>query len=97
MIKFMKPIFFKMGILGCVLLIALNSCEVETIEPAKPLPETEEPTSEKPAPEEPEKPAPPEKNDTLEMIGTGSGNLVIKDVEGKKYSIKPGTYSSFHL
>jgi len=93
----MKPLFFKMGILGCVLLIALNSCEVEIIEPAKPLPENEDPTSEKPAPEEPEKPTSPEKTDTLELIGNGSGNLIIKDVEGKKYSIKPGTYSGFHL
>src|SRR5690606_19606436 len=30
-------------------------------------------------------------------IGNGSGSLVIKGVEGKKYSIKPGTYSSFHF
>src|SRR5690606_13576057 len=33
----------------------------------------------------------------FEEIGKGSGNLIIKNVEGKKYSVKPGIYSNFHL
>lgn len=83
-----------MGILGFVLLFTLNSCEVEKIEPVNPLPETEEPSLEKPAPEEQEESTPTGK---LEVIGNGSGSLVIKNVEGKNYSITPGTYSSIQL
>jgi len=88
----------KMGIFSCLILFSLYSCEVEKIEPANPLPDTEQSKSEDTKqPEETAKPGGSELPNQLEVIGNGSGSLIIKDVEGKKYSIKPGTYSSFHL
>lgn len=106
MIKFMKSNNLKMGILGYLILFSLYSCEVEKIEPSNPIPpETEEPAKpdepsqpENPAkPQEPNQPEQPDQPGQLEIVGNGSGSLVIKDVEGKRYSIKPGTYSNFHL
>ncbi|MFB5944694.1 hypothetical protein [Albibacterium profundi] len=88
----MKVKSVKMGLLGCAFLFFLYSCEVEQIEPAKPVEnenvidsaETEKETIDSSRVEK--------KDENIEVIGTGSGKLVIKDVENKNFSIKPGVY-----
>ncbi|HLT41943.1 MAG TPA: hypothetical protein VKZ95_04495, partial [Sphingobacteriaceae bacterium] len=98
-----------MGAISFLILVFFYSCEIERIEPAKPVDDVEKPKTESPDSE-----TEGDDNETgqdstesdkgsgggdqkLEVIGNGSGKLIIKDVENKRYSIKPGTYSSFHL
>src|SRR5690606_4804215 len=106
----MKPIKLTMGAVSFLILFLFYSCEIERIDPAVPVEDVEEPTLESPdsetdkgddddtvqdSTESDEDPAGGDQK--LEVIGSGSGKLVIKDIENKRYSIKPGTYSSFHL
>src|SRR5690606_26459506 len=76
-------------------LILFSSCEVEQIEPAKPAPPVEDSNQQKPDGKTDKDTV--TNDQKLEVIGNGSGKLVVKDVSNKRYSIKPGTYSSFHL
>src|SRR5690606_8664515 len=85
----------KMGLFGCAFLFFLYSCEVEQIEPAKRVEnenvvdstktekETQDTTANKTN----------KNSQNLEIIGTGTGTLILKDISDKAYRIKPGTYS----
>lgn len=76
-----------------ILALSLQACEVEQIEPAKPESETEEPKL-----DESKEPVKPDSSiQNSEVIGKGSGDLIIKNVQEKKYSIKPGTYKSITI
>lgn len=102
----MRSISKSRWILTSLILILCYSCEVEKIDPVDPTEVVEEPESDPGHDSDTES---DKDNDTesnkdssdedqkLEIIGTGSGKLIVKDVENKRYSIKPGTYSSFHL
>lgn len=93
MIKLTKSIKTNVGVLCLVILSFLYSCEVEKIEPAKPVPDVEETDPTNQGSEEEKKPI----NEKITEIGTGSGNLEIKDIENQKYSIKAGTYKSINI
>src|SRR5690606_35286283 len=82
----------KMGLFGCAFLFFLYSCEVEKIEPAKPVEKENVIDSAKTEKETADSSKVEKKDESVEVIGTGSGKLVIKNVENKNYSIKPGTY-----
>lgn len=87
----------RMGLLSCFFLFFMYSCEVEKIEPAKPVEEENVIDSTEVDKEEEEKAqdsSSTEKgNRDTKIIGTGSGNIIINDSDGINYTIKPGHYT----
>lgn len=88
----------KFKILSLLLIFFLFSCEAEQIKPSEPVPAPEE----EPAVDSTEV---DKKNDETHedtenkntkrddvIVGTGSGQLIIKDASDKNFIIKPGTY-----
>src|SRR5690606_19334180 len=99
--KLKESFKFKMTLLSCLLLL-LYSCEVEKIEPVKPVPdqEQESPTLPDTASND-QKPLPDNEGESNGQekieIGNGSGQIIIKDIENKEYVIKPGTYWNINI
>lgn len=104
----MKAVSTSLPILACLILLFASSCEVEKIDPVAPAEVVEEPSQDAETDSKNDSESDEDSDtgsdkdstggdDKLEVIGSGSGTLVLKDIENKKYSIKPGIYSSFQL
>jgi len=80
--------------LSILLVIFLFSCEVEQIKPSEPVPASEEkPTVDSTEFDRPDKDTSNEKEEREKVeVGTGSGQLIIKDASEKNFVVKPGTY-----
>lgn len=86
----------KMGLFGCAFLFFLYSCEVEQIEPAQPVEEENviDSTEVEKDKQETADSSNVEKGDReVKVIGTGNGDLIIRDSQNVNYSIRPGTYA----
>lgn len=94
--QLMKIKNVRMGLLSCFFLFFLYSCEVDKIEPAKPVEEENmvDSTDVNNEDEHGQESASMEKDDReVKVIGTGSGNIKISDSDRINYTIRPGTYS----
>lgn len=87
-----------MSLLVCVIFLFLCSCESEKIEPTNSdTPDIENPNQEELPPVENGNTDPQDTDVNIIEIGKGSGYLEIKDVEGKEYTIKPGSYTGIRF
>lgn len=82
----------KMGLFGCAFLFFLYSCEVEQVEPAKPV-EKENAIDSAELEEKTDSSTLDKSNREVKVIGNGSGSIKIQDSDGINYTIKPGNYS----
>jgi len=92
-----------MGVVIFLILFSFFGCEVENISPVEPSENVEEQKTDDSNSETDNESETETNKDSVntqqksEVIGNGSGKLSLKNVKNKHYSIKPGTYSSFHV